>query len=310
MIKESIEILGIRNGGLYVDATLGAGGHAEAILSANQNTEVIGFDVDALAHEICEKRLREFAARIRYVRSNFSNLREELNSLGIFSINGLIADLGVSSMQLDNPERGFAFKHDAPLDMRMDTDSELETAAQLLARLNEEEIANIIFELGEERFSRRIAKRIVSARRDGKPIKTTRELADLVRRSVPRKKNERVHPATKTFQALRIKVNRELEILENFVTDTVDFLVPGGRMAVITFHSLEDRIIKRTFQKLSGRCSCPSGFPQCVCGSVKLVEILTRKPIAPSPSEQSTNPRSRSAKLRACRKLDLKREEI
>jgi 16S rRNA (cytosine1402-N4)-methyltransferase len=187
--------------------------------------------------------------------------------------------------------------------MRMNPESGDETAAELIARLNEKEIANVIYELGEERFSRRIARRIVEARKSGEPVETTKQLAELVRRSVPRKKNQRVNPATKTFQALRIKINRELEILEQFLIDAVDILKPDGRLAVISFHSLEDRIVKRTFHKLSGRCSCPRNFPLCVCGAAKKIEVLTKRPVSPAESEQNDNPRSRSAKIRACRKL-------
>ncbi|HEX9961341.1 MAG TPA: 16S rRNA (cytosine(1402)-N(4))-methyltransferase RsmH, partial [Pyrinomonadaceae bacterium] len=210
---------------------------------------------------------------------------------------------GVSSLQLDSETRGFSFRFDAPLDMRMDAESDEETAADLLETLSEFEIARIIYEYGEERFSRKIARWIVERRERGESIKTTGELARLVERAVPRNKKDRIHPATRTFQALRIAVNRELEILEDFVKDSIDILKPDGRFAVISFHSLEDRIIKQTLQKLAGKCFCPPNFPTCVCGAGKRVEILTRKPVVSGEAESQENPRARSAKLRACLKL-------
>ena len=302
--EESLAFLGVRNGGTYVDATLGAGGHAGAILAPFPDTKVIAFDRDPAAIELASKRLANYEDRLEIVHSNFSMLKSELEGLGRPAVDGIIADLGVSSMQLDDPNRGFSFKSDAPLDMRMDTADETETAADLLERLTETEIADVIYQLGEERYSRRIARRIVAAREAGEAVRTTGQLASLVRRSVPRRKNERVHPATKTFQALRIKVNDELEILERFIRDAVEVLKPSGRLVMITFHSLEDRIVKRTFQSLAGKCFCPRGFPECACGATEMVEIITRKPIVPSESEQHANPRSRSAKLRVCKKLD------
>jgi 16S rRNA (cytosine1402-N4)-methyltransferase len=221
----------------------------------------------------------------------------------------VVADLGVSSLQFDSAERGFSFRFDAPLDMRMNAGSDEPTAAELLAALSEEEIADLIYQYGEERFSRRIARRIVWKREIGEPVRTTRELAETVEKAIGRgKSKDKIHPATRTFQALRIAVNRELEILEKFLRDAVDVLQSEGKLAVITFHSLEDRIVKQTFQKLSGRCFCPSRLPQCVCGAEKLVEILTRKPFVPSESEIEENPRARSAKLRVCAKIWKGRE--
>ncbi len=304
MLSESLKYLDVRNGATYVDATLGAGGHTEAILAAYPGSRVIAFERDPAAVEMASGRLTSYEDRLQIVRSNFSELKPVLKRLDSPEIDGILADLGVSSMQLDDPDRGFSFRSDAPLDMRMDPAEGTETAAELLERMSETEIADMIYKLGEERFSRRIARRIVSAREAGDPVKTTGQLADLVRRSVPRKRNERVHPATKTFQALRIKVNRELDVLEQFIRDSVEVLGPGGKLVVITFHSLEDRIVKRTFQSLAGKCFCPRGFPECVCGAAVMVEIVTRKPIVPTENEQHANPRSRSAKLRACKKLD------
>ena len=215
-----------------------------------------------------------------------------------------MADLGVSSLQLDSGSRGFSFRFDAPLDMRMDAGSDGITAAELLAETSEKELADIIYQYGEERASRRIAKWIVEKREAGTPITTTIELAELVRRAVKTSPKDKMHPATRTFQALRIAVNNELEILDTFINDSVGLLKTNGRLAIITFHSLEDRIVKQAFQRLAGRCSCPPRIPQCVCGAAKKVEILTRKPVIATEAEQNENPRSRSAKLRACRKLE------
>jgi 16S rRNA (cytosine1402-N4)-methyltransferase len=217
-------------------------------------------------------------------------------------VRGVLADLGVSSLQLDSPLRGFSFRHEAPLDMRMDM-SRGETAAELLGRLSEVEIARIIFEYGEERRARRIARWIVERRKSGEPIQTTRDLADLVARAVGPDKKRRIHPATRTFQALRIAVNGELENLDLFLVSAVDHLEQAGRLAVISFHSLEDRIVKRTLLKLSGRCQCPPRLPICVCGAVKRVLILTRRAIVPGEEEIEENPRSRSAKLRGASKI-------
>jgi 16S rRNA (cytosine1402-N4)-methyltransferase len=205
-------------------------------------------------------------------------------------------------MQLDDAERGFSFRFDAPLDMRMNTASG-KTAGELLEELDEAEIADIIYKYGEERKSRRIARWIVERRDKGDPVRNTRELAQLVERAVGRSSKNKIHPATRTFQALRIAVNDELGILDRFISDSVDLLKPNGKLCMITFHSLEDRIVKQTFQKLSGRCFCPPRIPSCVCGAVKRVEILTRKPVIPAEAEMNANPRSRSAKLRVCRKI-------
>jgi len=217
---------------------------------------------------------------------------------------GILADLGVSSLQLDSVERGFSLRHDAPLDMRMDPASGRQTATELLGSISQDELANIIYQYGEERASRKIARWIVEKRESGTPITTTRELAELVKRAVRSNPKDKSHPATRTFQALRIAVNGELDILEPFIKDSVDLLEHGGVLAIISFHSLEDRIVKHSFQRLSGKCICPPRQPVCSCGAVKRVEILTRKPVLPSQAESKQNPRSHSAKLRACRKLD------
>jgi 16S rRNA (cytosine1402-N4)-methyltransferase len=305
LLNESVGFLNIRSGGLYVDATLGLGGHTEGILALNSGARVIGIDQDADAIKHAEERLSHFGERIRIVHSNFTNIKSVVGDLGYEGVDGVLADLGVSSLQLDSGERGFSFRFDAPLDMRMDTSSDLETAAELLATLTETEIADIIYRYGEERASRRIAKWIVEKRDAGQPIETTRQLAELVERAVRRGPKDKIHPATRTFQALRIAVNRELEFLERFVLDSIEVLKPEGRLAIITFHSLEDRVVKQTFQRMSGKCSCPPRIPQCMCGAKKVVEILTKKPVVPGEDEIAANARSRSAKLRAVEKLDL-----
>ncbi|HRH42741.1 MAG TPA: 16S rRNA (cytosine(1402)-N(4))-methyltransferase RsmH [Pyrinomonadaceae bacterium] len=303
LLAETIELLEPERGGIFVDCTLGLGGHSEAILQLSEKTQVIGIDQDLDAIAFAKKRLEKFGERFKVFHANFSEIAEVLEEAKIDKVDGVLADLGVSSLQLDSESRGFSFRFDAPLDMRMNADSDESTAAELLETLSEFEIARIIYEYGEERLSRRIARRIVEKRERGESPKTTKELADLVARSVPFNKKDRIHPATRTFQALRIAVNRELEILESFLRSAIDKLNKNGRLAVISFHSLEDRIVKRTLQKLSGKCECPPNFPICVCGAEKQIEILTRKPQVPTDFEIETNPRARSAKLRACRKI-------
>jgi 16S rRNA (cytosine1402-N4)-methyltransferase len=303
LLRETIELLAAERGGLFVDCTVGLGGHSEAILQASRDAEVLGIDRDEEALELARKRLARFGSRFSAVHADFRDITRVLAIAKVSQPRGILADLGVSSLQLNSPSRGFSFQHDGPLDMRMDASGGVGTAAELLGRLSEVEIAQIIFEFGEERRARRIARWIIERRERGEPISTTRDLAELVARAVGPGKQRRIHPATRTFQALRIAVNRELENLDRFVTDAVDLLEPEGRLAVISFHSLEDRIIKRTLWKLSGRCQCPPRLPQCICGARKIVEILTRRPIAPGEEEITGNPRARSAKLRACKKL-------
>jgi 16S rRNA (cytosine1402-N4)-methyltransferase len=301
LLRETIEFLAVERGGLFVDCTLGLGGHSEAILQASSDAQVLGIDRDEEALGAARERLAEFGGRFRAVHADFRELTRVLATAKVSAPRGILADLGVSSFQLDSPSRGFSFRHEAPLDMRMDQSSG-ETAAELLGRLPEVEIARLIFEYGEERHSRRIARRIVDRRERGEPIQTTHDLAELVERAVGGKKR-RIHPATRTFQALRIAVNHELEGLDHFVADAVDALEPQGRLAVISFHSLEDRIIKRTLLRLSGRCQCPPRVPQCSCGARQAVEILTRRPLTAAEDEIAENPRARSAKLRVAAKL-------
>ena len=303
LLEETLAFLQPANGEIFCDATLGLGGHAEAVLE-NSSAKLIGIDQDLDAIGLAKQRLDRFDDRVTIVHANFSCIKNVLKETKIDKVDGIIADLGVSSLQFDSEIRGFSFRFDAPLDMRMDANSGGVTAAELLETLSEEEIANVIYQYGEERFSRRIARRIVERRDRGEPLETTRQLVELVERSVRRSKKDKIHPATRTFQALRIAVNHEIEILEQFIIDCVDLLKTDGRFVVITFHSLEDRIVKQGFQKLSGKCFCPPRMPKCMCGAVKKVEILTKKPVTPGEIEMNKNPRSRSAKLRAVRRID------
>ena len=303
LLIETIRLLAPERGGLFVDATLGLGGHSEAVLEASGETRVLGIDRDREALRLASARLARFGARFRAVHADFRDLARALGEAGEREASGVVADLGVSSLQFDTPARGFSFRHDAPLDMRMDAEGQEETAAALLERLPEEEIARVLHEYGEERRSRRIARRIVERRERGEPVKTTLQLAELVARAVGHRRGERIHPATRTFQALRIAVNRELEGLGEFVEAAVDLLQPRGRLAVISFHSLEDRIVKRALRRLSGHCECGPRAPACECGARRAVEVLTRRPVTPGARELEENPRARSAKLRACLKL-------
>ena len=303
LLRETLDFLEVARGGLYVDGTVGLGGHSEAILKASPETRVIGIDLDSESLRFAGERLAEFGNRFRPVHANFRDIERVLAESGEHP-GGVIVDLGVSSLQLDSPGRGFSFRFDAPLDMRLDAEGSGETAADLLLRLSEEEVARIIFEYGEERRSRRIARRIVERREQGQPILTTRDLADVIAKAVGYNKSQRIHPATRTFQALRIAVNQELDGLDRFVETAIDLLQPDGRFVAISFHSLEDRIIKREFRRLAGYCQCSSRLPVCSCGARREVEIMTRRPVTAGAVEVNENPRARSAKLRACRKLD------
>jgi 16S rRNA (cytosine1402-N4)-methyltransferase len=304
LLEETLAFLKPASEGIVVDCTLGFGGHSLAVLEAFPNARVVAIDQDEMAIAGVRERLAQFERRIEFVHSNFSRIKKVLKSKNIDKVQGVIADLGVSSMQVDSETRGFSFRFDAPLDMRMDETADIPTAAELLASLTETEIANVIYQFGEERKSRRIASRIVNEREAGRPIRTTKQLADLVARVVPRSKQQAIHPATKTFQALRIKVNNELDILEQFLIDSAQVLAENGILAVITFHSLEDRIVKNTFQRLAGKCICPPRIPICVCSAKRTAEIVTRKPIVPTDEETTRNPRSRSAKMRVIRKIE------
>jgi 16S rRNA (cytosine1402-N4)-methyltransferase len=302
LLKETLKFLVPERGGLFIDGTVGLGGHSEAILKSSADTRVLGLDLDPAALAYSRQRLAPFGDRFRAWQANFRELASVLGRAGESDPNGILVDLGVSSLQFDSPQRGFSFRFDAPLDMRMDPTSGT-TAADLLQQLSETEIASIIFEFGEERHSRRIARRIVERREQGKPLTTTKELADLVMAAVGGGKRQQIHPATRTFQALRIAVNNELEGLGGFVEVAADLLAPDGRFVGISFHSLEDRILKQELRRLSGHCQCPPRLPVCSCGAREVVEVLTRRPVAPSAREIEENPRARSAKLRAARKL-------
>ena len=302
LLREMIEFLKPERGGLFLDCTVGLGGHSEAILETSEATRVIGFDRDGEALAAATQRLSRFGDRFQAVHADFRDVGRVTKERGEEHVAGVLVDLGVSSLQFDSETRGFSFRFDAPLDMRMDAAGDEDTAAELLLRLSEEEIARIIFEYGEERNSRRIAKWIVEHREQGTPISTTKALADLVARAAGKQKHQRIHPATRTFQALRIAVNRELEGLAPFVEEVVDLLETDGRFVVISFHSLEDRIMKHELRRLSGRCQCQHRTGVCNCGARRAVELLTKRPVTPDEFEIEANPRARSAKLRACRK--------
>jgi len=305
MPVEVIAQLEAERGGLYIDATLGTGGHSELILLASPEGRVIGLDRDAEVIEVAAERLKRWGERFTAIHTDFRRIKEVLAERGIESVAGILADLGLSSFQLDTPERGFSFRfsESSPLDMRMDRSQALK-AADLVNSLSERELSDLIFEFGEERMARRIARQIVAARAKA-AIETTAQLADLVVRAVHQKGRWRIHPSTRTFQALRIAVNRELDGLDRFIADAVDLLEPCGRLVIITFHSLEDRIVKQALRFQSGHCMCLPNQPECRCGASQRVEVLTRKAIQPGDDEIAINPRSRSAKLRACRKLPV-----
>ena len=300
---EILELISNVSKGTVVDCTLGFGGHSLAILENFPSCHILAFDQDEMAIKIAKPRFEEFKGRIEFVHANFSEIKQLVDREGNLHPVAILADLGVSSMQLDSETRGFSFRFDAPLDMRMDSNAEIQTAADLLESMSEFDIADMIYRYGEERHSRKIARRIVAEREAGRPIRSTKQLAELVERSVPRNRKDSIHPATKTFQALRIMVNSELAVLDGFLKDSVELLDIDGILAVITFHSLEDRIVKNAFRRFAGKCICPPRIPECVCGARKIAEILTKKPIVPNDKEINKNPRSRSAKLRAVKKL-------
>lgn len=301
LFKETIDGLDLKEGGIYVDGTLGGGGHSFGMLSSGVDIKVIGIDQDSEAINAAKKRLEEFSDKVTFVNDNFSNIKNILKELGIDSIDGVVLDLGVSSYQLDNAERGFSYMHDARLDMRMNTENEL-SAYEVVNNYSEEELMRIFYEYGEEKWSARIAKFIVE-KREEKPIEKTSELVEIIKAAIPQKARQQgSHPAKRVFQAIRIEVNNELGILSDTVDDIVSVLRPGGRIAIITFHSLEDRIIKQAFSRLATGCVCPKSFPVCVCNNQPVVKIVTKKPILPSKGEEEENPRSKSAKLRIAEK--------
>lgn len=282
-----------------IDGTLGAGGHTGAMLAAGA-AEVLGLDADASALALARRNLAQWGERVHFAHSSYVDMQAAAHQIGWTHVDGILLDLGLSSMQLDQPERGFAFRYDAPLDMRFNPDGDRPTAAELVNYLDAEELADIFYQYGEERHSRRIASAIVRQR----PIHTTRALAELVAQVAPRHKSDKIHPATRIFQALRIAVNDELATLEQSLPIAIDLLRPGGRLAVISFHSLEDRIVKQTFKLASTDCICPPEVPVCICDHEATVRLVNRKPVEADAAEVAGNPRSRSAKLRVVEKLD------
>lgn len=297
LLNECIDNLNIRPDGIYVDGTMGGGGHSLEIAKRLTTGRLICIDQDPNAHEAAGKRLVEYKDRITFVRDNFGNIKSILDSLGIEKIDGMLLDIGVSSHQLDEAERGFSYQQDAPLDMRMNPDRPF-SAYDVVNGYDEDELDRVIFTYGEERWARRIAQFIVKER-EAKPIETTGELVDIIKKAVPKgARKDGPHPAKRTFQAIRIEVNGELEVLQRAIDDVAARLAVGGRLCIITFHSLEDRIVKEAFRKQENPCICPPQFPVCVCGKKPLGRVITRKPILPSKEELEENPRSRSAKLR------------
>lgn len=302
LLDESVDALTLEDGGIYVDGTLGGGGHSYKILSKNKSSKLIGIDRDKEAIKAAGERLKEFGDRVTFINDNFKNVKSILEHLNVEEIDGAVLDLGVSSYQLDNGDRGFSYMHDAPLDMRMNRDDAL-SAYEVVNTYSEEELTKIFYDYGEEKWSRRVAE-FICKRRNESSIKTTGELVDIIKSAIPLKARlDGGHPAKRVFQAIRIEVNGELKILDKALRDFADVLKSGKRLAVITFHSLEDRIVKQTFSDLATGCTCPPGFPVCVCNKTPKVKLLNRKPILPSEDELNINSRSKSAKLRVIEKL-------
>ena len=305
LLRECLEGLAIRPEGVYVDGTLGRAGHSlEIVKRLTGGGRLIALDRDMAAIEAARERLADYMDRVTLVHSNFSRLEQVLRELDVPLVDGMLFDLGVSSPQLDEAQRGFSYMHDAPLDMRMDATASL-TAAQVVNAWSEEELRRILFEYGEERYAPRIARAIVRKREDG-PISSTLQLVDLIKGAMPPAAlREKQHPAKRSFQAIRIAVNGELDELPPMLEAAAHCLRPGGRLAVITFHSLEDRIVKQTLRELATGCTCPPEFPVCVCGKKPRMNLVNRKPIVASPEELEENPRSRSAKLRLAERTEF-----
>ncbi|MDO5590218.1 MAG: 16S rRNA (cytosine(1402)-N(4))-methyltransferase RsmH [Lachnospiraceae bacterium] len=298
LLQETIDGLMIKPDGIYVDGTLGGGGHASEVAKRlSDKGSIIGIDQDAAAIEAAGIRLKDFGEKVTIVRSNYCDMKSQLQKLGIDKVDGIVLDLGVSSYQLDTAERGFSYRENAPLDMRMDRRQKM-TARDIVNDYEERELFRVIRDYGEDKFAKNIAKHIVAARAKA-PIETTGQLTEIIRESIPMKFQKKSgHPAKRTFQAIRIELNQELEVLKNSLDAMIDLLNPGGRLCIITFHSLEDRIVKSAFRKNENPCTCPSDFPVCVCGKVSKGTIITRKPILPSEEEMEENSRAKSAKLR------------
>lgn len=304
LLKETIEELKIKPDGTYVDGTLGGGGHSLMIAQRlNESGSIIGIDQDEAAIEAASIRLSDFREKVTILRGNYKDMKQMLLMQGVKSVDGIILDLGVSSYQLDTPQRGFSYNEEAPLDMRMDTSKE-KTARDIVNTYPEMDLYRIIRDYGEDKFAKNIAKHIV-IRRNERSIETTTELAEIVKESIPMKiRKKGGHPAKRTFQAIRIELNDELGVLRNSLDDMIDLLNPKGRLCIITFHSLEDRIVKNAFRKAENPCVCPPDFPVCVCGAVSKGKNITRKPIIPSEEELTANRRAASAKLRVFEKTD------
>ena len=298
LLEETVNGLNIKPDGIYVDGTLGGGGHAYEICRRLGNKgSIVGIDQDEAAVEAAGIRLKDFGEKVTIVRSNYCDMKSQLQKLGIDKVDGIVLDLGVSSYQLDTAERGFSYREDAPLDMRMDTRQKM-TARDIVNDYTEADLYRVIRDYGEDKFAKNIAKHIVQARAV-KPVETTAELSEIIRASIPMKFQKKSgHPAKRTFQAIRIELNRELDVLRDSLDDMIDLLNPGGRLCIITFHSLEDRIVKSAFRKNENPCTCPPDFPVCVCGKKSKGSIITKKPILPSEEELEYNSRSKSAKLR------------
>ena len=298
LLQETIKGLNIKPDGIYVDGTLGGGGHSyEIAKKLSEKGHLYGIDQDEAAIEAAGERLKEYTDRVTIIRDNYENAVSDLKQSGVTGVDGIILDLGVSSYQLDTVERGFSYKYDTALDMRMDLRQPL-SAKEIVNDYSQADLARIIRDYGEDKFAKNIAKHIVAARQK-KPIETTYELNDIIKAAIPAKmRAEGGHPSKRTFQAIRIECNRELDVLKNSLEEMIRFLNPGGRICIITFHSLEDRIVKSMFKKQENPCTCPPGFPVCTCGKVSLGKVITRKPILPSEEELEVNSRSKSAKLR------------
>lgn len=297
LLDETIEGLAIKPDGIYLDGTLGGGGHSSEICRRLADGHLIGIDQDEEALAAASERLKPFQDKITLVRDNYCNAPEVIKNLGITGVDGLVLDLGVSSYQLDNVERGFSYRYDTALDMRMDTRQSL-TAREIINEYPERELYRIIRDYGEDQFAKNIAKHIAAARKE-KPIETTGELNELIKAAIPaRMRANGGHPSKRTFQAIRIECNHELDVLKNSLDELIAMLNPGGRICIITFHSLEDRIVKSAFRKNENPCTCPPDFPVCVCGKKSQGKVITRKPVLPGEEELETNSRSKSAKLR------------
>lgn len=302
LLKETIEYLNIDPDGIYVDGTLGGGGHAlEVVKRLSGKGRFFGIDQDDAAIEAAGERLSEFTHKITLIRSNYCNTKEALSKEGIEKVDGIVLDLGVSSYQLDTLERGFSYKYDTELDMRMDRRQAF-SARDIVNGYSEMELYRIIRDYGEDQFAKNIAKHIVAARAV-KPVETTGELNEIIKAAIPAKMRQKGHPSKKTFQAVRIECNHELDVLKNSLEDMMEMLNPGGRLCIITFHSLEDRIVKSAFRKQENPCTCPPEFPVCVCGRKPRGKVITKKPVLPSEEELEQNSRSKSAKLRVFEKI-------